>query len=100
MLGINPLQHLLSMAGVLASLPAEAQRVLTGKEFFPHLLSEPFSHGLDYRVRGLGRPRLHRGDRVVRPRSTAGPRGGGQRGPEVHGEVEADLVGVVPADQD
>jgi MFS family permease len=45
-LGVNPLQHLLAMGGVLGSLPAEAQRVLTGKEFFPHLISAPFHHGL------------------------------------------------------
>ena len=45
-LGINPLHHLLSMGGVLQSLPADAQHVLTGREYFPHLLSGPFSHGL------------------------------------------------------
>jgi MFS family permease len=45
-LGINPLHHLLSMGGVLQSLPSDAQHVLTGKEYFPHLLSGPFSHGL------------------------------------------------------
>ena len=41
-LGVNPVQHLLSLGGHLSSLPAEAQRVLTGREFFPHLLSAPF----------------------------------------------------------
>jgi MFS family permease len=45
-LGINPLRHLLSLGGVLQSLPANAQHVLTGREYFPHLLSGPFSHGL------------------------------------------------------
>jgi hypothetical protein len=45
-LGVNPVEHLLSMAGVLASLPAAAQRVLTGREFFPQLISAPFHHGL------------------------------------------------------
>ncbi len=45
-LGINPLRHLLSMGGVLQSLPGDAQHVLTGREYFPHLLSGPFSHGL------------------------------------------------------
>jgi hypothetical protein len=45
-LGINPLHHLLSMGGILQSLPADAQHVLTGREYFPHLLSGPFSHGL------------------------------------------------------
>ena len=46
-LGVNPLQHLLSMAaGALSSLPAGAQRVITGREFFPELISSPFEHGL------------------------------------------------------
>ncbi len=45
-LGVNPLQHLLSAAGALSSLPAGAQRVITGREFFPELISSPFEHGL------------------------------------------------------
>jgi MFS family permease len=45
-LGVNPLQHLLSMGGVLGSLPASAQHVLTGRSFFPELISAPFEHGL------------------------------------------------------
>jgi MFS family permease len=45
-LGVNPLQHLLSAAGALSSLPAEAQSVLTGRQFFPDLLASPFQHGL------------------------------------------------------
>ena len=45
-LGVNPLQHLLSVNGVLSSLPAASQRVLTGRTFFPGLISGPFSHGL------------------------------------------------------
>jgi MFS family permease len=45
-LGVNPVQHLLASAGVLASLPAASQRILTGREFFPHLISGPFHQGL------------------------------------------------------
>ncbi|MGB6457471.1 MAG: MFS transporter [Streptosporangiaceae bacterium] len=45
-LGVNPVQHLLSANGVLASLPAPGRRVLTGRLFFPQLISEPFHHGL------------------------------------------------------
>jgi MFS family permease len=45
-LGVNPVQHLLSMGGHLATLPREAQHVLTGRVFFPHLLSAPFHSGL------------------------------------------------------
>ena len=45
-LGVNPIQHLLAAAGALAALPAAAQRVLTGREFFPQLISAPFHNGL------------------------------------------------------
>jgi len=45
-LGVNPVQHLLASAHALSSLPAASQRVLTGREFFPHLISAPFHHGL------------------------------------------------------
>jgi MFS family permease len=44
-LGYNPIQHLAG-AHVLASLPAHAQALLTGREFFPALISEPFRSGL------------------------------------------------------
>jgi nicotinamidase-related amidase len=46
MLGVNPVQHLLAASRVLATLPAAAQRILTGREFFPDLISGPFHHGL------------------------------------------------------
>ena len=45
-LGVNPVQHLLAQAHALSSLPAASQRVLTGREFFPALISAPFHHGL------------------------------------------------------
>jgi hypothetical protein len=45
-LGVNPIRHLLAAGGVLARLPASAQHVLTGREFFPHLMAVPFHHGL------------------------------------------------------
>jgi MFS family permease len=45
-LGVNPLQHLLAISRALSSLPASAQRTLTGREFFPHLISGPFHQGL------------------------------------------------------
>ncbi len=38
--------HLLAPSGVLASLPTAHQQILTGREFFPQLISEPFHHGL------------------------------------------------------
>jgi MFS family permease len=45
-LGVNPVQHLLALTGVLSSLPAASQHVLTGRTFFPHLISGPFHQGL------------------------------------------------------
>jgi MFS family permease len=45
-LGINPIQTLLGPTGALDKLPAHNREVLTGKEFFPHLISAPFHHGL------------------------------------------------------
>jgi len=45
-LGFNPIQELLTPSGVLAQLPAANVATLTGTEFFPRLISEPFQHGL------------------------------------------------------
>jgi len=44
-LGYNPIQHLLG-GSVLAHLPAHTQAVLTGRSFFPNLISTPFRDGL------------------------------------------------------
>jgi hypothetical protein len=46
LLGFNPVQHLLAHSGVLATLPRHNVAVLTGNQFFPHLISGPFHHGL------------------------------------------------------
>ncbi len=46
MLGYNPVQNMLQPTGTLARLPAHNVAVLTGKQFFPHLISAPFHHGL------------------------------------------------------
>jgi MFS family permease len=45
-LGYNPVQSLLASTGVLAHLPAGNAARLTGKTFFPQLISQPFHHGL------------------------------------------------------
>jgi MFS family permease len=45
-LGFNPLAELLGPSGVLNHLPKANAANLTGKEFFPHLISGPFHHGL------------------------------------------------------
>jgi MFS family permease len=46
LLGYNPVRNLLAPSGVLSKLPAHNVAVLTGKQFFPHLISAPFHHGL------------------------------------------------------
>jgi len=45
-LGYNPVHELLGPTGVLGHLPAAHVAVLTGKGFFPQLISQPFHHGL------------------------------------------------------
>jgi MFS family permease len=45
-LGVNPLRQLLAASRVLSTLPAAAQQTITGREFFPDLISGPFRHGL------------------------------------------------------
>jgi MFS family permease len=46
LLGYNPVRNLLAPSGVLSKLPAHNAAVLTGRQFFPHLISAPFHHGL------------------------------------------------------
>ena len=46
MLGYNPVQTLLAPTGLLHTLPAHNIALLTGKQFFPSLISGPFHHGL------------------------------------------------------
>jgi MFS family permease len=77
-LGVNPVQHLLAPGGVLSSLPAAHQRVLTGREFFPDLISAPFHQGLMVVfavAAGLavlaGFASLLRGGRYVHPEAVA-----------------------------
>jgi len=45
-LGYNPVHQLLAPTGVLSHLPAHNVAALTGKQFFPQLISGPFHHGL------------------------------------------------------
>jgi hypothetical protein len=44
-LGYNPMQHLLG-AHTLSLLPRATAALLTGRSFFPHLISTPFAAGL------------------------------------------------------
>jgi MFS family permease len=45
-LGFNPLAELLGPSGVLQQLPPANAATLTGKQFFPNLISGPFHQGL------------------------------------------------------
>jgi hypothetical protein len=45
-LGYNPVHQLLAPTGVLNHLPAHSVATLTGKQFFPQLISGPFHDGL------------------------------------------------------
>jgi MFS family permease len=45
-LGANPMQTLLGPTGVLHTLSPHSVSTITGKTFFPNLISEPFHHGL------------------------------------------------------
>jgi MFS family permease len=45
-LGYNPIRTLLEPTGVLPTLSPKNQSTLTGDQFFPHLISGPFHHGL------------------------------------------------------
>jgi MFS family permease len=45
-LGVNPVQHLLAPMHALAPLSEASRRILTGREFFPELISGPFHQGL------------------------------------------------------
>ncbi len=73
-LGVNPVQHLLASAGVLSRLPAAAQQILTGRQFFPSLIAGPVHDGLTV-VFGVaaglaviaGLASLLRGGRYVHP---------------------------------
>ena len=45
-LGFNPVKELLAPTGALAHLSANQVAYVTGRSFFPKLISQPFSHGL------------------------------------------------------
>jgi hypothetical protein len=46
-LGVIPVQHLLASSSSLSGLPPASRAALTGREFFPSLISGPFHSGLD-----------------------------------------------------
>jgi MFS family permease len=46
LLGVNPIQELLTSSGSLATVSPQSLSVVTGRQFFPHLISTPFHEGL------------------------------------------------------
>ncbi len=46
LLGYNPVKTMLASTGALAKLSPHSAAILTGKQFFPNLISGPFHHGL------------------------------------------------------
>ena len=46
LLGYNPIKSMLAPTGALAKIPAHNAAILTGRQFFPDLISGPFHHGL------------------------------------------------------
>jgi MFS family permease len=87
-LGYNPVHELLAPTGVLAHLRASQVSVLTGRQFFPELISGPFHHGLVI-VFSTAMTILviaacasaMRGGRYVNPEQTASAEAGGAAGP-------------------
>lgn len=45
LLGYNPMAHLIP-AAILHAMPAQKASILTGEQFFPHLISDPFMSAL------------------------------------------------------
>ncbi len=83
-LGYNPIQHLIG-AHALGALPAASHAIVTGRSFFPQLISGPFSQrparGVPVRDRRLHRRRR----RVAAARRHLPPRGRAARagGPHI-----------------
>ncbi|HTW82494.1 MAG TPA: MFS transporter [Candidatus Sulfotelmatobacter sp.] len=46
LLGVNPVEQLLAPSGTLRTLSSAHVRIVTGKTFFPHLITAPFHQGL------------------------------------------------------
>ena len=67
MLGVNPVRYLLSRHGAPSPLTPANRDLLTGREFFPNLISGPFHDGLVLvfavsAARGGDRPAVDRRD--------------------------------------
>jgi MFS family permease len=104
-LGYNPVHQLLAPTGVLAHLSSAQVGVLTGKQFFPQLISGPFHHGLVI-VFSMAMAllviaaaaSLLRGGRYVHEDTTVAPAAGGQpTAPATRGGQPAAAHGERPA---
>ena len=98
MLGYNPVQNLLAPTGLLHTLPAANVATLTGKTFFPNLISAPFHHGLTivFTAAALMSPaaRPSRGCAARRRRNRPRPRAGTRHhGLHHHGRGNPDRCG-------
>jgi hypothetical protein len=94
-LGVNPLQHLLSMGGTLEHLSHEAQNQLTGHSYFPDLISAPFHHGLTI-VFAVSAGLAFISAAASLMRGSSRPTGTARGEPDERPTADADLVGVVP----
>jgi hypothetical protein len=92
-LGVNPVQHLLAARGALSSLPAASQRVLTGRQFFPELISGPFQHEMTIDSQRISVAGLAPGSPTGGPGRLAQP--GDHRAPDRHDRPPPPLTGAL-----
>jgi MFS family permease len=96
-LGYNPVGQLLAPTGVLAHLSPAQAAVLTGRRFFPQLMSGPFHHGLvivfsmamAVLVIAAGASLLRGGRYVHEEHAAAGQPGASRTHPQVAGQAAA-----------
>jgi MFS family permease len=110
MLGVNPVHYLLSQHGALSSLTPASRNLLTGREFFPNLISGPFHDGLVLvfavsaalgvvaaivsLMRGGGGPPAETGTTVI---PAAGARSPRLTGSQIHKQKEAESCPQTPS---
>jgi MFS family permease len=94
-LGYNPIQNLLG-SHVLGQLPAANAHTLTGRQFFPHLISGPFHDGLMVVFSlAIVMSLVAAAASLVRGRAQAAPAGGPGAAPEAPA-APASLPAAVP----
>jgi hypothetical protein len=100
-LGYNPIASILGPTGVLDSLSAADKAALTGKTFFPQLISEPFHSGLVIVfiaaaiMSVIGAiASVVMGGKFVHVDTSSVPLGGARRGAAVDAEIRASDTGA------